>query len=339
MALQHNTMVSAQSYTAARQHSVVLDRSERACIAVSGADRASYLQGLLTNDIAALKGGQGCYSAYLTPQGRMIADLFVYELGDAMLLTVPRQEKDLVLKKLDQFVFNEDVQLGDVTETFSAVAVVGPESARIVSTLVTGTADDLTAWPPHANHRVEFEGRSAILTRVVDTGEPGYDIYVERDQIDHLRLALAAAGTVDADLETAEALRIEGGVPKFNRDMDRETIPLEAGIESLAISFSKGCYVGQEVIIRVLHRGHGRVARKLVGLVLDGESPPPAGTAVAAGAREIGDVRSSVMSPALTCPIALAYLHRDFLTPGTRVSVAGHNATVTELPFVKSPRA
>lgn len=328
-------MFSASTYAAARERAVVVDRSDRASLVVSGADRASYLHGLLTNDVAALKPGQGCYAAYLTPQGRMITDLFVYELGDAMLLTVPRAQKDAVLTKLDQFVFSEDVKLGDASDTFSALAVIGPASGRVLAALVGGNASDIDAWPPYANRRVQFGGRAAVLTRITDAGEPGYDIYVEPDQLDVLRRELKAAGVAEADPETAEAIRIEAGVPKFNHDMDEETIPLEAGIESRAISFSKGCYVGQEVIIRVLHRGHGRVARKLAGLVLDGESVPPASTPVTAAAREIGEVRSSAMSPALGHPIALAYLHRDFLAPGTVVSVSGHSATVTKLPFVR----
>ena len=128
-------------------------------------------------------------------------------------------------------------------------------------------------------------------------------------------------------------------MPKFNRDMDAETIPLEAGIESRAISLSKGCYVGQEVIIRVLHRGHGRVARKLVGLTLDGAVVPASGADVTVESRVIGHVTSSTRSPALERPIALAYLHRDFLAPGTAVSVAGQPAVVTALPFVPPPPA
>jgi tRNA-modifying protein YgfZ len=116
--------------------------------------------------------------------------------------------------------------------------------------------------------------------------------------------------------------------------MDEDTIPLEAGIESRAISFTKGCYVGQEVIIRVLHRGHGRVARKLVGLTLDGDHAPEGGAVVRSGDREIGHVTSAAMSPALTRPIALAYLHRDFLEPGTTVAIGDADAVVTKLPFV-----
>jgi folate-binding protein YgfZ len=123
-------------------------------------------------------------------------------------------------------------------------------------------------------------------------------------------------------------------MPLFGRDMDEETIPLEAGIESRAISFSKGCYVGQEVVIRVLHRGHGRVARKLVGLTLDGDQVPDAGAVIRSGDREIGHVTSSTASPALKRPIALAYVHRDFFEPGTKVTVGEQSAAVTALPFI-----
>src|SRR6478609_9092469 len=133
---QHNTMipaVSAAGYDAARHRAAFIDRSNRGRIAVSGTERASYLQGLLTNDIAALTPGHGCYTAYLTAQGRMIADLFVYELGDVLLLTMTGDVKDVVLAKLDQFIFSEDVQLGDVTSTFAQIAVVGPAASSAVA--------------------------------------------------------------------------------------------------------------------------------------------------------------------------------------------------------------
>jgi folate-binding protein YgfZ len=328
-------MFSANAYAAAHEVAATIDRSDRGRIVVSGADRASYLQGLLTNDVAVLKPGEGCYAAYLTPQGRMIADLFVYELGDVMLLTVPREQKDAVLAKLDQFIFGEDVQLGDATESFFVIAVVGPEAAGVVSGILGWPVREIDTWPQHANRRAAFQGGAAIVTRVMDTGEAGYDVYVEQQHAEALRRALADAGVPAADLETAEALRIEAGIPKFNLDMDAQTIPLEAGIEPRAISLTKGCYVGQEVIIRVLHRGHGRVARKLVGLVSDGAVVPAPAAGVTVEGREIGHVTSGAMSPAFGRPVALAYLHRDFLVPGTAVSVDGHRAVVTALPFVR----
>jgi folate-binding protein YgfZ len=328
--------VSVEAYEAARRRAAFLDRSDRGRIVVSGTDRASYLQGLLTNDILALKAGQGCYSAYLTAQGRMITDLYVYELGDVLLLTMSGAVKDGVMAKLDQFIFSEDVQLGDVTNTFAQLGVVGPNAATIVSAIVPGvTIDGLRDMPEHGNARAEWAGGAIILTRITDPGEAGFDLFVEREQAAAFKAALAAAGAVELDATTAEAVRIESGPPAFGRDMDEETIPLEAGIESRAISFTKGCYVGQEVIIRVLHRGHGRVARKLVGLNVDGESVPEPGAIIRAGTpeREIGSVTSSTRSPALKRPIALGYVHRDFVDAGTPVTVGDQSATVTALPF------
>ena len=331
------SQVSRELYHSARRRAAFIERSDRGRIVVSGPDRASYLQGLLTNDIAALTAGRGCYAAYLTPQGRMIADLYVYELGDVMLLTMDRAVRETVLARLDQFIFSEDVQLGDVTDTFAQTAIVGPEAASMLAKTLTGApVETLNALGEHGNLRAQWNGEPAIVARITDTGEAGFDVFVDRSHAAAFASALAAAGAAALDAETAEAIRIEGGVPRFHRDMDEDTIPLEAGIEGRAISFTKGCYVGQEVIIRVLHRGHGRVARRLVGLTIDADRPPAAAAAIRSGDRDIGHITSSAWSPALKRPIALAYVHRDFVAPGTAVSVDGVNAEVTPLPFVGS---
>ena len=325
----------ASAYQAARQTAAFIDRSSRGRIVVNGRDRASYLQGLLTNDIQALKTGEGCYAAYLTAQGRMIADLWVYELGDVIMLSLAGELTSAVMARLDQFIFSEDVQLGDVSEAFGQVAVVGPDAARVVEALFDEPpAASLSTLPEHGNLRGRIGQQPAIVTRVTDTGEPGFDVYVERGQLAWLNDRLTAGGVPKADDEAAEALRIEAGVPVFHRDMDEDTIPLEAGIESRAISMTKGCYVGQEIIVRVLHRGHGRVARKLVGLALDGESIPARGAAVMGADKAVGEVTSAVRSPALGQPVALAYVQRDFMAPGSVLSVDGAAATVTALPFV-----
>jgi folate-binding protein YgfZ len=176
-----------------------------------------------------------------------------------------------------------------------------------------------------------------IITRTTDAGEPGFDLFVERSGPITLDADLERTGIPALDQETAAAIRIEAGIPKFHRDMDEDTIPLEAGIESRAISFTKGCYVGQEVIIRVMHRGHGRVARRLVGLSLTDDVPPPA-VPVRSGEREVGHVTSAAFSPGLERPIALAYVHRDFVAPGTELNVEGGAALVSALPFVKGGR-
>jgi folate-binding protein YgfZ len=326
----------ATSYEAARHRTAYLERLDRALVVVSGADRRAYLQGLLTNDVGALTAGTGCYAAYLTPQGRMIADLFVYELGDVILLTVPAAVKEAVLARLDQFIFSEDVQLGDVTEAFSRLALMGPDSARVLSAVLTDADESrLAALAEHGNLRAPFGGEPAMVTRTADAGVPGFEIFVDRPRRDDFMSALRAAGAVELDEATAEAIRVESGVPRFGIDMDQDTIPLEAGIESRAISFTKGCYVGQEVIIRVLHRGHGRVARRLVGLTADGSVMIEPGTPVRSADRDIGRVTSAAWSPSLERPIALAYVQRDFMEPGTRVTAGDVPATVAALPFVQ----
>jgi folate-binding protein YgfZ len=251
-------------------------------------------------------------------------------------MTVHRDVKDTVVARLDQFIFSEDVQLGDVTDTFAQLAVVGPDAARIVQSLIA--ASEIEALPEHGNVRAVWNGQPAIVTRVRDTGVPGYDLFLDAAQRDALGQTLADLGIPALDEATADAIRIEAGVPVFGRDMDQDTIPLEAGIESRAISFSKGCYVGQEVIIRVLHRGHGRVARKLVGIVFDGARVPAPGATIRDGDRDIGHVTSSALSPGLERPIALGYVHRDSVTPGTAVTADTAPGIVSALPLVPTSR-
>jgi folate-binding protein YgfZ len=325
---------SRHAYDSARQRAALLFRRELGRIVVSGADRATYLHGLLTNDIAGLKAGSGCYAAYLTPQGRMITDLWLYELGDVLLLTLPLEVKDAVLAKLDQFIFTEDVQLGDVSETFGQLAIVGPQAAAVLASTLQ-IAPDTLPLTEHGNLRLEFESQPVIILRTTDLGEPGYDLLAAGSTLDRLSVELLAAGAVELDAEAAAALRIETGIPRFHLDMDENTIPLEAGIEGRAISLTKGCYVGQEVIIRVLHRGHGRVARRLVGFTGEADTSFEAGDILKAEGKDVGTVTSATWSPALQRPIGLGYVHRDFVTPGTPLTTAsGLALQVSAVPFV-----
>jgi folate-binding protein YgfZ len=196
----------------------------------------------------------------------------------------------------------------------------------------------------HDNRSVPYGPATAIVVRSDRTGDIGFDIYIDAEMRDGLRSALLNAGATAVGRETLETLRIEGGRPEFGVDMDEETIPLEAGIEDTAISLTKGCYVGQEVIIRVLHRGHGRVARRLVGLLLESNAGerlvPTAGARILAGGKETGSITSATYSPRRGSPIALGYVQRDFVDPGTKLEVeAGDRrvgATVVDRPFVRS---
>jgi folate-binding protein YgfZ len=334
---EHNIAIPAvpSGYEEARHAAAFFVRADRGLIVVTGNDRASYLQGMLTNDVAALQAGQGCYATYLTPQGRMISDLYVYELGDLILLSVPRRTKDLLLSRLQQFIFSEDVQLSDATGDFADVAIVGPGSADVACRLLA--KEDraaLVSMLAHACRRVLFDDRPAILVRIADVGLPGYELFVDAGEESALVAAVEQSHGAPLGDAARTALRIEGGVPLFGVDMDDETIPLEAGIEDRAISLTKGCYVGQEVIIRVLHRGHGRVAKRLAGIALDGDRVPGAGARIVSGDREVGVVTSSTMSPSLGRPIALGYVGRDFTATGTAVSIDGAAGRIVALPFV-----
>ena len=197
----------------------------------------------------------------------------------------------------------------------------GPAAASMLEQVLTGAAG-LASRSEYHNTRAEF-GCSLSSLRASAVGVPGFVIYVEPARQPDLQRALVEGGASVAEHAAIEAARIEAGYPLFGVDMTGETIPLEAGIEDRAISLSKGCYVGQEVIIRVLHRGHGRVAKKLVALRMQRERPqevPARDARIFSEDRNVGVVTSAAVSPLLG-PIALGYVHRDFAAPGTSVEV------------------
>jgi tRNA-modifying protein YgfZ len=342
-------------YDAVKKTTGMADRSGEARFRVTGPDRITWLQGLLTNDIAALTPGTGCYAAYLTPQGRMLADVRVLHLGEELILDVPSVARAAVFERLTTFIIMEDVALEDVTDTLARVALHGPQAADVLSACVGVDAANARALPPrladlpeHASVRTSFERGlgDVIVAGSREVGAFGFDLYCPTAAKPDLLVALRAAGAAEIDDEAWHTLRIEAGRPQFGVDMTSDTIPLEAGIEDRAISFTKGCYVGQEIIIRILHRGHGRVARQLVGLQAEwdngGEAAAPVaiapGTPIHGGDREIGHVTSATYSPAVAHFIAMGYVHRDFTHPNTEVSIGGNeprvSAKVVALPFV-----
>jgi folate-binding protein YgfZ len=335
-------------YQALRHAAGIVDRSARGRLTVSGADRRSYLQGLLSNDIAALVEGSGCYATYLTAQGRMIADMRVFETGRHLLVDLDGTLADSIARRWSQFVFSEDVEIANDSASTAEIGVYGPASARVVAGALAGEDSSeagrieaaLRSLPLYANRAWERLGQELRVLVSDEIGVHGFDLMVSAKIKDEVIGWLHASGGVAVGPVAVEVCRVEAGKPLFGVDMTEDTIPLEAGIEDRAISLTKGCYVGQEVIIRVLHRGHGRVVRKLVGLVFQpGAAVPSREQKIAAADRDIGAITSAVESPALGRPIALGYVHRDFVEPGTAVTVAGQAATVARLPFVRSENA
>lgn len=314
-------MFSVDQYNAARSSAILVERSSQGTIALSGADRASFLHALLTNDVAGLKQGQGVYAAYLTPQGRMISDMRVVETGRRLLLSVDRGVAAPLAGRFDKLIFSEDVQVKDASD-IAVLGVHGPSAARMIQHATGFSVADLPGQ--YDNITVA----SVTVVRDDALGVPGFDVYVPVADRDLMRAKLVEAGAVEASEETAETLRIEAGRPRFGIDMNTETIPLEAGLEDRAISFTKGCYVGQEVIVRVMHRGHGRVARRLVSIVISNGSVPVHGEKILRGDRIVGEVTSATHSPKLDSPLALGYVKREDADPGTELIIGSSQARV-----------
>ena len=319
-------MSETADFDVLQQGAALVPRVGRCVVRVSGTERASWLQGLLTNDVQALTPGQGCYAAWLTPQGRMITDAIVLAEDDSLTVDVPVALGELVYRQLGAAIFAEDVQLTDEGAVWGMVGVHGPNAAAAIARAAVGsrpsasrlTAEAMMHWPEYANAPLGLLGR---VMRLDQYGTPGFVIRVTADARDLWMSRLRLAGGTPVAAEVVEFARVEAGRPEFLVDMDADTIPLEAGIEDRAISFTKGCYVGQEVIVRVVHRGGGRVARKLVGLKLDGAAVPGARATVRGERGEVGRVTSAAWSPRLRSTVAMAYVHRDFVEPGTALTV------------------
>ena len=300
---------SPDQYRALHEGAGFIVREDRGRIVLRGADRKSYLHGLLSNDIEALQPGGSCYATLLTAQGRMISDMRVFDLGDLLLLDLESAVTAVVAEHLDKFVITEDVSVDETTASSGQIGVYGPNARQVLDATVSATGA-----PP------------LFVVESSDLGVDGFDVIVPRARVEEWTNALARAGALPVTRDTVDVTRVEAGIPRFLVDMDTATIPLEAGIEERAISMSKGCYVGQEVIVRVLHRGGGRVAKKLVALVLEGEAQR--GDRLFAGEREIGRITSAVHSPRLGKRLALGYVQRDFVEPGTQLTVPTADGTL-----------
>lgn len=316
-------------YEAARRAVVLFDGSAREWLRVTGEDRASFLHGMVTQEVEKLPAGTAVYAAMLTPKGAMVADARLLKLENEILLDVEPGHGAKVREFLDKYLISEDAELQDVSADFALLTVGGPRTAELLSKL------GLEHPAQHQARAGQVGGVALTLLGNEIVLEKGVDLIVPRAGVEAVYRALsdagAALGLEPIGLDTFEVLRVEAGIPRYGLDMDDKTIPLEANLER-ALNYNKGCYIGQEVIARATFRGH--MNRKLVGLLL-GAQTPPARTELFAGEKKVGWVTSVVRSPKLGQEIALGYVHRDFLEPGTKVTVAGMGeAQVHALPFV-----
>jgi folate-binding protein YgfZ len=290
---------------------------ERGSIDVLGPDGAEYLQGQLTNDVEALPVGDGQYAALLDRKGHMQADLRVLRVGeDAILLDTEPATKDAALRHLTMYSVGRDVQVGDASAERAFLSLIGPRAAEIA-----GAAP----LPEFANQATTIAGTDVLAVGTRD----GLDLLLPLTERDRVVASLTDAGAVEVSLEAVEILRVEAGVPRFGAEMDTATMPAEAAIVEEAVSFTKGCYIGQETVARLHYKG--KPNRHLRGLRLSGSATP--GAALRLGEKEVGTLGGSVVSPALG-PIGLAIVRRE-AEPGTELTVGedGVTAEVVALPF------
>jgi tRNA-modifying protein YgfZ len=304
-------------YRQLREECGLVDRSGRGKLLVGGPDAAEFLQGQLTNDVEALEVGEGQYAALLDRKGHMQADMRVLRPGsEEILLDTEPEALAAARRHLEMYSIGRDVAVTDVSEERAILALIGPRSVEIAGT--AALAENACAGGSIAGIGFLAVGTRGGIDAIADTADAG-----------RLRDALVAAGAVEVSAEAAEILRVEQGVPRFGAEMGTATMPAEAGIVERAVSFTKGCYIGQETVARLHYKG--KPNRHLRGLRLSAPAAP--GAALRLGEREVGQLGGSVVSPAFG-PIGLAILRRE-AEPGSELAVGedGVTAQVADVPF------
>jgi folate-binding protein YgfZ len=312
------TLAPTDAYRAMTEGCAVVDRSERGKLALTGAEAKAFLQGQVTNDVERLQAGDGCYAAFLTHKGKMLGDLRILDTGDELLLDCERVALQELFNMIRRFKLGRDVELHKRTLERGLLSLIGPEARRVAG------APDLPITE-HA-HRTGRIGGAAVRLIATDLG---VDVLCEADDTEPVAAALIAAGAVPAGEDAAEVRRVETGRPRYGVELDDGVIPEEAGLNERAVSFEKGCYVGQETVARLHFRG--KPNRHLRGLRLSGAAAR--GDTLRLGEKEVGRLASVVESPRLG-PIALALVRRE-AQPGDTVAVGDGDvrAEVFELPF------
>ncbi len=316
-----------REYAFAMNSVALIDTNYQCWAWLDGADRVRFLNAITTNDVKSLQSGQGVTGLLLNPQGHILAEITTLALDERLLLRSHAIEKQRMLDTLEKFIIMDDASLVDMTEELGSVAIEGPLAPQVIQEfagIAIESAADCTHWEK------QIEGVSCRIVRRSHFGSPGAEIVIERDRLDALWNYLGSkarevrGGRVG--YEALNTLRLEAGVPWFGCDFDDKVIPHEAGLEQSHISYTKGCYTGQEIVERV--RSRGQVNRRLTRVKFSTPEPPPAGTKLFAGEKEVGHVTSAAQSPQMNCPIGFAYLRREAGNSGNEVGFPGGTAKV-----------
>jgi len=327
--------VSISDYSAVRDGGAgVIDLSSRGRILVSGSEAVMFLNGLVTNDMKSLGLNSWMPAAFANVQGRLLAAVRIIHRADGFLIETEESNRTAVLKLIERFTLAGDFKVADLTDETAELSVQGNAACDIVAKVLGPQAAELER---QKSLTFDFRGVLVTLIRATHTAEDGFDIFFNRDHVPTMVEVLTNAGARSVSEETFETLRIEAGVPRYGIDMDETNVVTETNLDD-AVSFTKGCYLGQEIIVRIKHRGH--VAKKLAGVVLDNTTSAPRNSKIlSVDHKKVGRVTSQTFSPRLDRAIALAYLKYDYLVPGTVVRIVtadGETAgAVAEIPFMR----
>ena len=296
-----------------RESAAWLDLSTRGKIRVTGEDRARLLHAMTTQDVQALTPGQGCYAFFLNAQGRILGDVNIFCREDSFLLDTEPETRQKLYDHIDRYIIADDVTLLDVTGEMSTIAIEGPQAAAVL--------ERLGAPVPEADYATRSWSRS-IVARVSSTGARGYSIFMLPTKKAEL---IAALNIPEATREEARTVRIEHGKPRYGEEITERYLVQETA-QLNAVSFSKGCYLGQEIVERV--RSRAQIHRVLRRLTIDATEPPPAGTKLKSGDADSAEIASAIYSPALGKVAALAYVRTQFAEPGTEMLLGNARAVV-----------
>jgi tRNA-modifying protein YgfZ len=319
-------MISAEllaQYTALTSSVGVADLTGRTLIEVTGADRVQLLHSFTTADVKKLPVGQSCEAFVTSPQGKTLAHVWLTCLADSLLIdTVPGQAA-LLLAHFEKYIISEDATLREVTADEGELLLAGPQSSNLLKEIFIDDASTIIGRP-------QLAVAGAVLKRLNFLAAPSCFLETSRRDVPLLLAAVEQSGAMRCYPDAVEMARVEAGTPVFGKDITADNLPQEIGRDALAISFTKGCYLGQETVARIDALGH--VNRQLAGVRFAGNSIPAAGTKLFVAEKEVGHVTSAVWSPKLAAPLAIALVRRAQTKPGTVLASESGVANVIELP-------
>lgn len=327
--------ISTMDYSSVREGGAgLIDLSSRGRILVRGSEAVMFLNGLITNDMKSLALNSWMPAAFANVQGRLLAAVRIIHREDGFLIDTEGPTREAILKLVERFTMAGDFKVVDLTRETAQFSVQGQMAHETVQKVFGAPAANLER---DKSLTLELGGVAVTLIRATHTAEDGFDLFVNQDVSAAMCEALTNAGALAVTEATFETLRTEAGIPRYGIDMDETNVVTETNLDD-SVNFTKGCYVGQEIIVRIKHRGH--VAKKLTGVFLrDSNAVPRDAKITSVDGKEIGRTTSSTFSPKLNRAIALAYVKYDHLGPGTAVKIltaqGETDGAITELPFVR----